>query len=70
MCDFHYFCNSWLFFHPSEHTDRSGSSVLEFFKSVNHNVKQWLLGFQTTFRVIFADDERKAVLIRGLETPF
>ena len=22
--------------------DRSGSSVLEFFKSVNHNVKQWL----------------------------
>ena len=26
--------------------------------------------FQTTFRVIFADDKRKAVLIRGLETPF
>ena len=23
-----------------------------------------------TFRVIFADDKRKAVLIRGLETPF
>ena len=28
------------------------------------------LGFQTTFRVIFADDKRKAVLIRGFETPF
>ena len=27
------------------------------------------LGFQTTFRVIFADDKRKAVLIRGLEMP-
>ena len=27
-------------------------------------------GFQTTFRVIFGDDKRKAVLIRGLETPF
>ena len=26
--------------------------------------------FQTTFRVIFGDDKRKAVLIRGLETPF
>ena len=28
------------------------------------------LGFQTAFRVIYADDKRNAVLIRGLETPF
>ena len=37
---------------------------------VYHHYSGVELGFQTTFRVIFADDKRKAVLIRGLETPF
>ena len=49
-------------------------TVLHFFPSLSgcvyHHTSGVELRFPTTFRVIFADDKRKAVLIRGLETPF
>ena len=44
------------------HLPKCNRPIILFIGCVYHHTS----GFQTTFRVIFADDKRKAVLIRGL----